>query len=794
MLQTTRPEITRACASCVLETLDARRLLSTVDLGGGGIADHVTHVTEYDIATGQVTTLAADQRINDADEAFLDDYLKGAGFDSLSDFLDSLGDPDDFMETLDGIAGGSRDGHNPSNTRIYLPSAKGVGPGRSVEPPDDRVQITDTLGYPFSAVGRLSVGCSGAMIGPFHFLTAGHCVTNGSNFRPASSMQVSLGQDGDDRPFGVAQPTFVRTYQEWFNGDIRHDWAVITLDRNIGDYAGHLGYRWYNGQDAIGGKDVSILQYPGDKPFGTQWLAEGQAATQAQVNTWRSGSNYDTTFRTFYRGTLDTAGGSSGSSVWEMQDTDDMPMVLAVHGYGGAGTTGGYNGASRITERKFNDLDLWQVTDQAARAPVDKADLAPVSAFMPNSPAANVVSPNPVPVNGQLDLSATIRNFGTATANDVTVDVYLSLDSNITTGDILLGSAVFDSIDPFVTASEPISVGLPDTIAEGEYTIGFIIDGANIVDEFIESNNVSAVDTLVVGIGDTSGGGSADRFEPNNSFDTATGVGTLGDLVLSDLSIHNTTDDDYFRFTADASGNANITLLFSDAAGDIDARVFNSNGDQLASGTSSTDNETLNFSVVAGQDYVLYVYGWNGAINTYSANFNLPGNSSGGPSPLSKQFVWQAAQQFTFVFDQGLSLDTVDVGHVVLQNLTTGQTIDAATALNFAAGGNSLSWASKAVLPDGNYRATIPAGAIQSASGAPTVDDAVLDFFILAGDANRDRVVDLQDFVLLRNGFGRAGSLFSTGDFNYDGTVNLDDFVILRNSFGNELEEPGSLF
>ena len=67
-----------------------------------------------------------------------------------------------------------------------------------------------------------------------------------------------------------------------------------------------------------------------------------------------------------------------------------------------------------------------------------------------------------------------------------------------------------------------------------------------------------------------------------------------------------------------------------------------------------------------------------------------------------------------------------------------------------------------------------------------TVDLGAAEFTLL-GDANRDGQVDLADFVILRNHFGSAGSVFGDGDFNGDGKVDLTDFVILRNNFGQNV-------
>ena len=61
------------------------------------------------------------------------------------------------------------------------------------------------------------------------------------------------------------------------------------------------------------------------------------------------------------------------------------------------------------------------------------------------------------------------------------------------------------------------------------------------------------------------------------------------------------------------------------------------------------------------------------------------------------------------------------------------------------------------------------------------------DFFVLGGDANRDRTVDTVDFNSLAANFGGTGKIFSQADFNYDGIVNTSDFSILASKFGKTL-------
>jgi hypothetical protein len=63
-------------------------------------------------------------------------------------------------------------------------------------------------------------------------------------------------------------------------------------------------------------------------------------------------------------------------------------------------------------------------------------------------------------------------------------------------------------------------------------------------------------------------------------------------------------------------------------------------------------------------------------------------------------------------------------------------------------------------------------------------DHDVLIRYTLAGDANLDGAVNLDDFTRLAGGFGSPDALWPQGDFDYDGTVALDDFTRLAANFG----------
>ena len=54
----------------------------------------------------------------------------------------------------------------------------------------------------------------------------------------------------------------------------------------------------------------------------------------------------------------------------------------------------------------------------------------------------------------------------------------------------------------------------------------------------------------------------------------------------------------------------------------------------------------------------------------------------------------------------------------------------------------------------------------------------------LAGDANLDGKVDVNDLTVVLAHFGRSGMAWNEGDFNGDGRVNVNDLTILLSNFG----------
>jgi parallel beta-helix repeat protein/predicted outer membrane repeat protein len=146
-------------------------------------------------------------------------------------------------------------------------------------------------------------------------------------------------------------------------------------------------------------------------------------------------------------------------------------------------------------------------------------------------------------------------------------------------------------------------------------------------------------------------------------------------------------------------------------------------------------------------------------------------------------------------FNTDASAGSISAGDLLLVNLTSSAVIDSGTAstVSYDAATRTATWAFSINLSDGNYRATLPAGNVLDPTESPILTtDLTFDFFVLAGDANRDRTVDINDLAILAMNWQGSGKVFSQGDFNYDGKVDAKDLGILSANWQKNLPAPAA--
>jgi|GEM_PF-5762566 len=268
------------------------------------------------------------------------------------------------------------------------------------------------------------------------------------------------------------------------------------------------------------------------------------------------------------------------------------------------------------------------------------------------------------------------------------------------------------------------------------------------------------------------------------------------------------------RLTADAAGTTQPAALYASGLAFYSRTYFtpaNQSSFNRWGDYSSVALDPANGSFWAFNQYARTqgsaFNGEQGRWGTRFANFGIATDTV-GPRVTTSQFNFLTSHSVTLGFSESVaaSLSTADV---TLTNLTAGSTLaTAALSLSYAGATNiaTLTFPGVAgppagILADGNYRLTLSNTGVTDAAGnrldgdgnGVNGDDFTFTFFVLAGDATRDRFVNLDDFTALAANFGQSPRNFAQGDFTYDGNVNLDDFTLLAANFGENLPAPADL-
>jgi uncharacterized delta-60 repeat protein len=165
-------------------------------------------------------------------------------------------------------------------------------------------------------------------------------------------------------------------------------------------------------------------------------------------------------------------------------------------------------------------------------------------------------------------------------------------------------------------------------------------------------------------------------------------------------------------------------------------------------------------------------------------------------NPVLSQLVYNfdladPSLQIVFAFDVASSLAP---GDIFLTNLSTGASypLSAQTMVYDSPSRTATIKLSafKTAAGDGEWRMWINNTALTDPNNNVLAADMIGDFFILSGDANRDRKIDAIDLGILSTNWQGSGKTFSQGDFNYDGVVDIRDLYILASKWQETLPPP----
>ena len=358
---------------------------------------------------------------------------------------------------------------------------------KTIFPPDDRVDNLDTAVYPWGTIVKLWIIAadgtglmgSGTIIDDFHVLTVGHCVWShkyGDNW--VQSIEVVPGLDPDEdspyMPFYHANVTKMKTYANWTqDADRDHDWAVLTLDRNVGTWTGWLGRSYKNDLSWYSDRLFNTAGYPGDLSYNGVRM----------YYTWDY-SDYATEYIVYHY--LDAMGGQSGSPIYYIDGTSGNRYTSAIM----SAESSSYNLGTRINEEKFNRIYTWLDDDVS---PTDYADLIDDGQYWSGFTSDNS-NPDEIWTGDPFSVWNDVRNRGTEYSGDFTVSYYCSTNTTISTSDYLIGTYTLSSIRPFREKVSAWNGDFPSNIPTGNYYVGWIIDSNDDVPELRDSgedNNIT---------------------------------------------------------------------------------------------------------------------------------------------------------------------------------------------------------------------------------------------------------------------------------------------------------------
>jgi len=209
---------------------------------------------------------------------------------------------------------------------------------------DGRRQVTDTESFPWCLHGHMSMefggreyGGSGTLIGPHHFLTAGHCVYKPESGEAATNIRIRLGLNDRAAMFGEVLGTKVYIYNQWMTSrSDDFDIALVVLNQSIGHETGWAGLLCLEDKE-LRDHAVHVTGYPGDKGFRTLWTMDNRIGRITEEKIYYP---------------IDTYGGQSGGAIWIKKW--GMPYVVGNHAYGGTLAEGGNFGV-RLSETKIRE-------------------------------------------------------------------------------------------------------------------------------------------------------------------------------------------------------------------------------------------------------------------------------------------------------------------------------------------------------------------------------------------------------------------------------------------------------
>jgi hypothetical protein len=270
------------------------------------------------------------------------------------------------------------------------------------------------------------------------------------------------------------------------------------------------------------------------------------------------------------------------------------------------------------------------------------------------------------------------------------------------------------------------------------------------------------------------------KFDQNEAMQTVSFNLTVRDVNRAPI-IKNTTTD---LGTRELGQETTIQIAANDPDGDALTYLLGQDSREMATIDANTGVLIIKPGVTGALTITVLVRDTAGAEASLSFVMNVIGPDVGDfrISSGSGQSSLITSVSVTFGANVAGSITAADL---VLVNQTTGETIAAnRMTMVYDPSTRTATWSFAGLtngrLPEGVYSMRLAAGAVQNQFGVASANAFEVDFHVLTGDANGDRVVNDQDLLFV---FSQKGGRNTRADLNGDGKVDDEDIKIVAANY-----------
>ncbi|MHB8846335.1 MAG: CARDB domain-containing protein [Nitrospirota bacterium] len=210
---------------------------------------------------------------------------------------------------------------------------------------------------------------------------------------------------------------------------------------------------------------------------------------------------------------------------------------------------------------------------------------------------------------GLINVSDSIRNTGFTDAGSFDVSVYLSADTAVTSGDMLVGTRTVSSLAANqATSISWLEYALPMPLSNGTYYLATIVNPSG-TNELVTSNNTSTVRSIAI---TNPTACSFDSFEPDSTFNSAATI-TVGDPPQAHNHCNDTSD--WVKFSAEAGKDYSVRVSRTSGYDSPCAILYGTDGTTPLSGAC---NSAVDWHANASGTYYVEVIGSVGNANEYT--------------------------------------------------------------------------------------------------------------------------------------------------------------------------------